>query len=378
MKWILISNVIGIMCLNFCGCASNSTVESNYLENTNHVVDMSNATKNDKQDNYKIEKVQTDESFSNYYYSPSSQNFFEEKNYILNDEMGIYNGYSTYLNFDNDIKSIGWFVNIQTNLSPKPIVWLDDKTVFLIERNDSPVIFKLLDIEKNEYSVVSYPEENEKRYGSLYYNCDINLEMKQMVFNIENNRMINTYIYDIKNDLWNKINSSIIKKDSTFYNCVWGINNNIFFDHVDNTNIIKKYNYNTGIIEDYIINGCILNISPNKRYLVYNDESIKKTMIIDLLDSNTYKIPYTKELQWNPLNEVEFSILLSDKIITYTIDKNNILSKEFDLSKILHDSDDVYNLIYMGNQVYFDTAVFDKEDSIVIGIENVTTYRINE
>lgn len=205
---------------------------------------------------------------------------------------------------------------------------------------------------------------------------------------------INIYIYNFKIQSWEKIYSFSFVPEIHF-NCVWGVNDNIYFDTSiafesetrENEFIynIKKYDLKTGEVSNFLENARILNASQNDRYLTYIDFTNNKTNIIDLESNNIYEIPLTKELEWYT-NRNEFVSLEVGKetyISVHSISDNNKINiSKFNIDDYINDDEEIFNLQIVNDKIQFDVIDYEGFNgggvNYITEIKKVTTYEIKE
>ncbi|MBO8171975.1 MAG: hypothetical protein H0Z33_08795 [Bacillaceae bacterium] len=341
--------------------------------------------KDDKLKHFKLTLLHEGKVIKHYFDAPDGNNYFVEKNFIVKEsEMAPYNMYYIYFNDDSDPLGRGYFYSLKKDLSPKPVIWLNNEEAIIVEYSE---FFKtdltLFNVKTREKQPFQIPDLREYHHG------DINREHNHMTFIYDADITLNVSLYDILEKKWKTIYS--YKKPFYLHDLnvksVWGINDSIYFDEAKNdksphqkrivTNI-KKYNVHARTIDDFKQNAKILSISPDKTYLAYLDFNKNKTVILNLKNNKNIEMPLTDELAWNRLsNEFAYINDKQDYIVINRLEAaGHIQTTRIDIDDLKNEAYEVMNLQYVGHELVFDLVKYTDEKGRLI--DKVKTYSVIE
>ncbi|MDD2402622.1 MAG: hypothetical protein PHI90_08225 [Clostridia bacterium] len=386
-RFLIITIISNGIFLHGCNCSN----QNDYLRDSEmNVIELIETVKGDNKDiviedtDYKILKVCEGKTIDNYYYSPDRTNYFVERNKVGNGiEIGPHKMYSTYFNQKDGMSyASGYFIKFEKNLSPVPVIWLNNEEVFRVGTSTPSVLFYLTNIKTGKDDMI----DNEDYLTPYeYFNSAFNKELNKIASMVNCEGDDKTYIYDLNDESWSTIYSFNNPYEEYSCNCAWDINNNLYFDtaNINNdqqiTHTIKRYNLKTSIVEDFLNNSTILNVSPDKKYLAYININSQTTQVLDIKYNNKFTVTLSKELDWNP-NKNEFAVVdsIKNNIYSIKIEGQSIKVKRYNINDVVKEGTNVINLRYMNRQIMFDIVKYVFVHDEIVDIDNVITYEIKE
>jgi hypothetical protein len=328
-----------------------------------------------------LQKMGEEKDVVNYYYSPDLSHFFKEVNMSIHGEMGDYLSSGTYFDNGNDFSAF-YFIHLERNLSPNPVVWLNNEEVLVMSSNISPIDFYRLNVITNKKQEIIMPE----KYMN-YYSMSFNKQLNKLALTLNYSNLMKVFILDLETNTWEQIDEyKMITTNSSFYNVTWGTDK-LFFDSVEFVTEdqepmfnIKKYDPETGEIEDFKENARIINASPDMKYITYNNHDSKKTEIFNLSTGKTYKTPFSTKLTWHHAKSEFVSTEDDNQLLLGSINENDIHIKKISLEELVDEDRLLYNIEYNGDSITFDIVemdyIQDEFFTYVYDIKKVYSYKL--